>query len=188
MVPQTPDDSALTAAARGGELAAFNQLVERYQGVVYNLCLRMLGDPSSAEDAAQEAFFAAYRSIKSYRGGAFRGWLLRIAANQCYDALRHRQRHHTQILSDEPLVPDPSPLPDDLALSREAISTLERAIAHLAPEQRLCVLLIDVQGLDYEEAAQAIGANLGTVKSRLSRARAHLRELLGPEFRLKGGE
>jgi len=147
----------------------------------------MVGE-ASAEDAAQETFFAAYRSLKSFRGGAFRGWLLRIASNQCYDQLRQRQRRPTDILEDDAPVVDPEPLPEHVVLSAETVAVLEQAIAQLPPEQRLCVLLIDVQGLDYDEASQAMGVNLGTVKSRLSRARARLRELLGPEFRRKEGE
>jgi RNA polymerase sigma factor (sigma-70 family) len=166
---------------------AFNELVERYQGAVYNVCVRMLGDAQPAEDCTQETFFAAYRSIKSFRGGAFRSWLLRIASNQCYDLLRRRQRHPADALPDEPFVVDPSPSPDEAALSAETAAALERAIGQLPPDQRLCVLLVDVQGFDYDEAAQAMDVNLGTVKSRLSRARARLRELLGPEFRPKDG-
>jgi RNA polymerase sigma-70 factor (ECF subfamily) len=161
--------------------------VERHQAAVYNLCLRMLANAQAAEDAAQETFFAAYRSIKSYRGGVFRGWLLRIASNQCYDALRRRQSRPAEVLPDEPLVADPSPQPDAIALSAETLLGIERAMAQLPADQRLCVVLVDVQGLDYDEAAQAMGVNLGTVKSRLSRARARLRELLGPELRRMDG-
>jgi RNA polymerase sigma-70 factor (ECF subfamily) len=148
----------------------------------------MLGDTSAAEDATQEAFFSAYRSIGRFQGGSFRGWLLRIASNECYDQLRQRQRRPTEPIADEPVFADPAPLPDQIALSAETIALLERAIAQLPPDQRLCVVLIDVQGLDYEEAAQAMEVNLGTVKSRLSRARARLRELLAPELRLNKGE
>lgn len=173
----------LAARAQHGELAAFNELVERYQSAVYNLCLRMLSQPAPAEDATQETFFAAFRSIKSLRGAAVRPWLLRIAANQCYDQLRSRQRRPSEPLPDEPLVADPDPGPLESALSAEAIRTIEAALEKLPDEQRLCVVLIDVQGLDYAEAAEVLQANLGTVKSRLSRARAALRELLGEDFR-----
>jgi RNA polymerase sigma-70 factor, ECF subfamily len=182
------DDPGLVSSAQAGEMAAFNELVARHQTVVYNLCLRMLADRPSAEDATQEAFFAAYRSIRSFRGGSFRGWLLRIASNQCYDALRRRHNHPTEPLAEEPLVADPAPQPDNLALGAETLAAIERAIAQLPPDQRLCVLLVDVQGLDYDEAAEAMNVNLGTVKSRLSRARARLRELLRPEIRLEDGE
>jgi RNA polymerase sigma-70 factor, ECF subfamily len=147
----------------------------------------MVGE-AAAEDATQETFFAAYRSIKAFRGGAFRGWLLRIASNQCYDQLRKRQRRPAAVLEDDAPVVDSDPSPEASLLSAETLATLERAIAQLPPDQRLCVLLVDVQGLDYGEAAQAMAVNLGTVKSRLSRARARLRELLGPEFRRMDGE
>jgi RNA polymerase sigma-70 factor (ECF subfamily) len=188
LVPQlTTDDSALIAAAQQGRLDAFNQLVERYQAAVYNVCLRMVG-PASAEDAAQETFFGAYRAIKSYRGGVFRGWLLRIASNHCLDQLRRGQRHPVTALDDDLPLVDPLPLPEEAAMSAETVQALERAIGQLPPEQRLCVVLVDVQGLDYDEAAEAMGINLGTVKSRLSRARARLRELLGPEFRPERGD
>lgn len=180
------DDSALVAAAQDRDLSAFNALVERHQTTVYNVCLRMVGE-AAAEDATQETFFAAYRSLGSFRGGVFRGWLLRIAANQCYDELRRRGRHPAGVLlEDEPLA-DPDPSPERQALSAETVAGLERAIAQLPDDQRLCVLLVDVQGLDYGEAAQALEVNLGTIKSRLSRARARLRELLGSEFRLMDG-
>jgi len=175
------------SAARRGELPAFNELVERHQAVVFNVCLRMLRDPQAAEDAAQDTFFVAYRSISSFRGGVFRGWLLRIAANQCYDELRRRRRRPADSLPEEPLIADPSPPPEQATLSAESASAIEKALSQLPPEQRLCALLVDVQGLDYEEAAQAMSVNLGTLKSRLSRARAQLRELLRPEFRLGDG-
>lgn len=162
--------------------------MERHQGIVYNTCLRVLGNAQAAEDATQEAFFAAYRGIKSFRGGAFRGWLLRIATNQCYDRLRRRRPGQNEPLTDDLQLADPAPQPDAAASSAETIAILEHAIRQLPDDQRLCVVLIDVQGLDYDEAAQAMNLNLGTVKSRLSRGRARLRELLGPRLRLKEGE
>ncbi|HLG71495.1 MAG TPA: RNA polymerase sigma factor [Chloroflexota bacterium] len=190
MVPEELDfdEPALVTRAQGGDLSAFNKLVVRFQGTVYNVCLRMLGDASAAEDACQETFFAAYRSLKSFRRGAFRGWLLRIATNQCYDNLRRVQRQPSQPLPEDLALADPAPEPADAALSAERAALLERAIRQLPDDQRLCVVLIDVQGLDYEEAAQAMNVNLGTVKSRLSRARARLRELLTPALRLEEGE
>ena len=186
MVPYIDDPDV--ELARRGDIAAFNKLVERHQSTVYNVCLRMLGDVQHAEDATQETFFAAYRSLKSFRGGVFRGWLLRIASNQCYDQLRHRQRHPTEPMPEEPFLADPAASPDQAALSSEVIAAIERALRQLPADQRLCVVLIDVQGLDYEEAAQAMNVNLGTVKSRLSRARARLRELIPADFRLNRGE
>ena len=181
-----PEDACLDRA-RKGNVEAFNQLVETYQTLVYNVCLRMLGHVQQAEDATQETFFAAFRAISSYRGDSFRAWLLRIASNQCYDQLRRRQRRGFEPLADDPPLADPDPQPEQRALDAELIGVLEGAIRRLPPDQRLCVLLVDVQGLDYAEAAQAMHVNLGTVKSRLSRARARLRELLPSDLRLKSG-
>ncbi|MHB8620035.1 MAG: RNA polymerase sigma factor [Chloroflexota bacterium] len=192
MVPDevTLADAAMVSLARDGDVGAFNQLVERYQSLVYNVCRRMLTDPEQAADATQETFFAAYRSLRSLRDGAFKAWLLRIASNQCYDVLRHRQRHPTEPLPDAgpPEMSDPDRLPEEAALDRETALALEAAIRLLPPDRRMCLLLVDVQGLDYREAAQALSINVGTVKSRLSRARAELRELLPAEFRLQSGE
>ncbi|MDE3078157.1 MAG: RNA polymerase sigma factor [Chloroflexota bacterium] len=183
-----PEEEALVNRARAGETAAFNRLVELTQGVVYNVCLRTLGEAEAAADATQEAFFAAYRSLNSHRGGSFRAWLLRIAVNQCYDLLRKRKRQPAEPMDAEALeVVDPEPRPDQVALRAETARAVERAIGQLPLEQRLCVILVDAQGLDYQEAARALNVNLGTVKSRLSRARAELRELIPEEFRPRGG-
>jgi RNA polymerase sigma-70 factor, ECF subfamily len=192
-VQHEPDalESALRAAQRG-ELAAFNDLVRIFQRQVYNVCYRTLGNPDDAADATQDAFLGAYRGVKSFRGPAagFRGWLLRIAVNACYDHLRRKQRRPTESLdalgafSDDDVgraaerVTDPEPGPEQRALSADTARQIQAAIDQLPPEQRLTVVLCDVQGLSYEEAAEAMQVELGTVKSRLSRARARLRELL----------
>jgi RNA polymerase sigma factor (sigma-70 family) len=166
-------------AARRGDVESFNALVRLYEGRVYNLCYRMLGDADSAADAAQEAFLSAYRNLRAFRGGSFRSWLLRIATNACYDTLRARKRRPSVSLDagadDEddasPLqLPDPSESPDETALRRE--------LAALPEDQRAVLILSDIEGLSYEEIAVVTGANLGTVKSRLSRGRARLRDVL----------
>jgi len=192
-VQQEPDalEGALRAAQRG-ELAAFNDLVRIFQRQVYNVCYRTLGNPDDAADATQEAFLGAYRGVKSFSGPAagFRGWLLRIAVNACYDHLRRKQRRPAEsldalgALSDDDVgraaerVTDPEAGPEQRALSADTARQIQAAIDQLPPEQRLTVVLCDVQGLSYEEAADAMQVELGTVKSRLSRARARLRELL----------
>jgi RNA polymerase sigma factor (sigma-70 family) len=183
-------ESALRAAQRG-EVTAFNGLVLIYQRQVFNVCYRTLGNAEDAADATQEAFLGAYRGIKSFRGPSvgFRGWLLRIAVNACYDHLRRRQRRPTESLdalgvaSDDEAnaaehVVDPQPDPEQRALSAEEARRIQAAIDRLPDEQRLTIVLCDVQGLSYDEAAQAMDVELGTVKSRLSRARARLREFL----------
>ncbi len=179
------DETALIDRSRRGELEAFNALVVAYQRRVYNLCLRMLGSPEPAEDATQEAFISAYRAISRFRQGSFRAWLLRIAANACYDELR-RRRSRPQAPLDapgdgerpvaEPAAPD-EPL-EQRAERLELARHLREGLSTLPPDQRLSVILRDVQGLAYEEVAQATGASLGTVKSRINRGRAALRDFL----------
>ena len=179
------DDADLIARGRSGDLDAFNLLVERYQRPVYNLCLRMLAAPQPAEDAAQEAFIAAYRSLASFRGGSFRAWLFRIAANACYDELRRRRARPALSLDvpqgqeRRPLdVPNPGASLEDHVQRLELRRLLEEALFGLPAERRLAVVLCDLQGLDYTEIAQATGVSLGTVKSRISRGRAQLRAIL----------
>jgi RNA polymerase sigma factor (sigma-70 family) len=174
-------------AARRGDVESFNALVRLYEGRVYNLCYRMLGDADSAADAAQEAFLSAYRNLRAFRGGSFRSWLLRIATNACYDTLRARKRRPSVSLDagadDEddasPLqLPDPSESPDETALRRELAGAIQQGLAALPEDQRAVLILSDIEGLSYEEIAVVTGANLGTVKSRLSRGRARLRDVL----------
>ncbi len=182
-------DERLLRAAQDGDLDAFNLLVLRHERAVFNLCLRLLRDVPAAEDAAQDAFVKAWTAIASFRldeGGHVRPWLLRIATNRCYDLLRARRRRPTASIDAEPLEIEPvwsthaaaDEPPDRFALRSELAIHLERALAGLPDDQRLVVLLADVQGCDYAEVAAATGAALGTVKSRLSRARARLRQTL----------
>lgn len=178
-------------AARQGDLAAFNWLVLRYQTRVYNLCLRMLSDPEAAADATQEAFLSAYRAIGRFKGEHFRTWLLRIATNACLDMLRSRKRKPTQSIfragvegeedEGEPLPIadlDPTVNPEAAALSAETVAAIQAGLAQLPEDQRIALVLVDVQGLSYDEAASVTGANLGTIKSRINRARSRMRDYL----------
>ena len=148
------------------------------------MAYRTLGQADEAADATQEAFFSAFRSIREFRGESFKSWLLRIVVNACYDQLRRRRRHPTDSLdsleegtpANGPL--DPGPGPELAALRAETRAVIERGLASLPTDQRLAVVLCDVQGLSYEEAALTLQVAVGTVKSRLSRARARLREYL----------
>ncbi len=197
------DETALIQAALQGDLDAFNRLVLAYQDMVYTQAYRMMGEQEAAEDASQDAFISAYRKLDSYRGGSFKAWLLRIVTNVCYDELRRRKRRPTTPL--EPLdneneeiesprwISDPGESPEESAERSELARALQRCLDGLPPEFRAVVALVDVQGLDYSEAAQALGAPLGTVKSRLARARTRMRdclrgvwELLPESFRLLG--
>lgn len=185
------EELRLVTAAQRGDVESFNALVRLYEGRVYNLCYRLLGDADSAADATQDAFLSAYRHLHAFRGGSFRSWLLRIATNVCYDALRARQRRPVvsldasgETVGDEPTslqIADTSETPDEFALRRELARAIETGLAQLPVDQRLVVVLCDLQGLTYEEIAEVTGANLGTIKSRLSRGRARLRDLLREE-------
>ena len=177
------DESQLVTLSKQGDLGAFNRIVERYQSQVYNLSARILSDRTAAEDVTQEAFVSAFRAISRFRGGSLRAWLLRIASNASYDYIRSRARRPEQSLDESLLdqgfaVPSNDPSPEQHAISRELNAEIQRSIASLPMDQRTVILMIDVQGLSYQEAAQAAGVSIGTIKSRLSRARARVRDLL----------
>jgi RNA polymerase sigma-70 factor (ECF subfamily) len=161
--------------------------VRAYQRRAYNLAFRLLGDGEEAADVVQDALVRAYTRLGEFRGdAAFSTWLYRIVHNMCLDALRWRARHPRAPLpaaggpeSRPASAPaDPGDGPEAAALRREQRDALVRALAELSPEFRAAVVLRDVQGLDYAEVAAITGVSLGTVKSRLHRARARLRELL----------
>ena len=184
------EEQRLITAAQRGHVDDFNALVRMYETRVYTLCYRMLGDGDSAADAAQDTFISAFRNIKRFRGGSFRSWILRIATNTCYDVLRARKRRPTTSLDideDEedvgsPLqVADPSESPDDTAMRHELASAIQGCLEKLPEDQRIVLVLSDIQGLAYEEIAEVTETNLGTVKSRLSRARSRLRTILKGE-------
>lgn len=184
---EADEERRLIEAGQKGDVAAFNQLVQRYQGRVYTVCYRMLGDPEGAADAAQDTFLSVFRSLHRFRGGSFRAWVLRIATNTCYDVLRARKRRPTTSLdaafdsdTDGPYLnpPDPGEQPDDVALRHELGAAIQQSLAELPDDQRLVIILSDIQGLSYQEIARITAANLGTVKSRLSRGRARLRDML----------
>ena len=194
-VPQTPElEAALVHLAQSGDLQAFNRLVEMHQRAVYNLCLRMVGTPAAAEDGTQDAFIAAYRGIAGFRGGAFRPWLMRIAANACTDELRRRQRRPALSLdapppgSDEPVdVADAAPGPEAQALRTEQQEIVQAALLKLPHDQRLAVVMCDIQGYAYEEIAETTRVSIGTVKSRIARGRDKLRGLLASHMEQMDG-
>lgn len=192
----TYEEEALIATAVGGDLDAFNQLVLRYQNSVFSLAYRMMGDAASADDAAQEAFINAYRRLDSYRGGSFRAWLMRITTNTCYDELRRRKRRPATAFEelpggdsdDGPPLAASTPTPEQAAQSSELAQALQDCINGLQEDQRLTLVMCDVQGFSYQEIADESGVQLGTVKSRLSRARAAMRDCLQPVQELLPGD
>ena len=180
----------LVQSAQQGDLAAFNELVICYQQRVYNLSYRLLDDIEAAADAAQDTFIHAYRALGQYRGGSFKSWLLRIATNLCYDQLRAKVRRPSTSLeaileeAEESggvalgYMEDSGSDPQDHAMRHEMVREVGLALQQLPYEQRLIVVLSDVQGLSYEEIVEVTNCSLGTVKSRLSRGRLKLREHL----------
>jgi len=199
---QNTDEQALIAQAQQGDLDAFNQLVIRYQSLAYHVAYRVVNDADAAADAAQDAFLRAYRAINQYRGGSFKSWLWRIVTNTCYDQLRAKQRRPTASL-EALLVVDPAPgsslvdqteSPEAYTERQELSQAIQAGINTLPPDQRIALTLCDVAGMNYQEIAEATRVSLGTVKSRISRARTKLRdyllaqqELLPAQYRLGDG-
>jgi RNA polymerase sigma-70 factor (ECF subfamily) len=181
-------EPALIRDAQNGDLEAFNRLVLAYQDVLYNTALRILSDEALAADATQDAFISAFRSLNSYRGGSFKAWLMRTVTNACYDELRRQKRRPTVPLEpandDDEEIESPHWLADSSMSPEEKFEAeeLEHAIRHcledLPADFRTVVVLADIQGLDYSEVAVAARVPLGTIKSRLARARLRLRECL----------
>jgi RNA polymerase sigma-70 factor (ECF subfamily) len=182
------DEMALIDSARGGDLDSFNSLVLAYQNTVFNTALRILGDDELAADASQEAFLSAFRNLRTFRGGSFKAWLLRTVTNACYDELRRHKRRPTTPLepqskddeqADSPRwLADPAMSPQEHTEANELEHAIQHCLDSLPTDFRLVAVLADVQGLDYLEVAAACRVPLGTVKSRLARARLRLRECL----------
>ena len=183
------DEEWLIAEARAGDVDAFNRLIICYQHGVYPLAYRLLGDEAAAADATQEAFIAAYCRLHTFHAGSFKGWLYRIAINKCYDALRAQRRRPTVSLDEltddhgesfDYLVVAHDAGPEAIVQRRELADLLQRHIASLPIDQRTVLVMSDIHGLSYGEIAAITRLRLGTVKSRLSRGRARLRDDLEP--------
>ncbi len=187
------DEQAFIRAAQKGDVAAFNQLVRAYQAQVYRTAYRVMGDQAAAEDATQDAFISAFKHIRAYRGGSFKAWLLRIVTNACYDQLRVKQRRPTASLDAMLIDPDnPAPgaeraaleSPHDVAERHELGATIQAGLSTLPADQRMTLVLVDIEGLSYDQVADAMQTNVGTVKSRLSRARLAMRDFLTKQVEL----
>ena len=169
-------------SVRNGDQAAFGQLVIKYQKRVYALTVRMCPTPELAEEAAQEAFLSAWQGLPFFRGdSAFSTWLYRLASNACVDLLRKEGRHQGPSLDDEAVsaeVPDTRPTPEAAAEQKELRAQIEAGLRTLSPEHREVLILREIQQLSYDEIADALSLDLGTVKSRISRGRRQLRNFL----------
>ena len=187
-ITSSSDEAELILAARQGDAAAFNQLVLSYQERIYNLSARILGDPDLAEDVTQNTFLAAYLNLARFRNGSFRSWLYRIATNACYDVHRQHKRHpvlsiDNSDLAEEKLSPvddfsSSTAMPEEEIEAHELARLVQAALNQLDIDHRSVVILIDQQEFDYREAAEILRIPVGTVKSRLARARLRLRRLI----------
>lgn len=182
-------ESELIKRCQQGDLEAFEQLIAAYEKKMINYCWRMLGNPSDAEDAAQEVFIKVFRFIESFTGqSSFSTWLYRIASNVCLDILRKKKRQPADTVSlyqsgaegDEFVLPveDDAPSPYESAQLNEAQRALNAALAQLGEEQRRVIILRDIEGFSYDEIAAVMHVPPGTVKSRINRARKSLQKLL----------
>jgi RNA polymerase sigma-70 factor (ECF subfamily) len=182
------DEPTLIRAAQRGDLEAFNGLVLLYQDFLFRIALNLLCDEDAAADAVQQAFLSAFRNLRTFRGGSLRSWLSRITVNASYDSLRRNARWNTLPLEvfnqdDEEMEPavwlaDAGPSPEMQAETSELVDAIQACLQKLPEPYRLALLLVDVEGMSYEEAAAALHAPKGTVKSRLARARNSLRRSL----------
>jgi len=198
------NELALISDAQAGSLDAFNSLVLHYQDSVFNTALRIMGDEDLAADASQETFISAFKAIKSFRGGSFKAWLMRTVTNACYDELRRKKRRPTTPLEPETddgeemdsprWLADPNMTPDQVAEADELEHAIQHCLDNLPLEFKTVVVMADIQGMDYKEVAASVRVPLGTIKSRLARARLRLQEclqgfaeLLPASYRLEEG-
>ena len=183
----TPEKTLIRAAQRG-DLEAFNQLVLRYQNLLFGIALRLLNDEDVAADAVQEALISAFRRFHTFRGDSLRSWLARVVVNACYDEMRKKRRQHSvpleqynaegdEIETSYWLV-DTQANPELQYESSELEAAIQKSLDKLSPIYRLMLVLVDIEGLSYEEAALAAGVPVGTVKSRLARARLQVQKSL----------
>jgi RNA polymerase sigma-70 factor, ECF subfamily len=190
------EEAELVQVATQGDLGAFNELVLKYQNLIFSHAYGLLGNYDAAEDITQDAFILAFRKMYQFRGGSLRAWLLKIVTNLCYDEMRTWKRAWLQPL--EPInedgetnespywIKDPNMLPEESIEIRELCVGIERGLSTLPINFRIAVILVDIQELSYEEAALAMGTSIGTLKSRLARGRLMLRDALMKIYRAKG--
>lgn len=191
----TFEEKDLIAQAANGNLDAFNQLVLQYQDIAYHHAYALLGDHAQAEDATQESFIKAFQALNTFRGISFRAWLLKIVTNSAYDLMRRAQRHPTQALYPEDengeevesaaWLVDHSSDVQNIVEAHELSRQIYQALDELPEAFRSVLTLIDLNGMDYTEAAEVLGVPLGTVKSRLARARLQMQGKLSSSVKNK---
>ncbi|MEA3408553.1 MAG: sigma-70 family RNA polymerase sigma factor [Chloroflexota bacterium] len=179
------DEAQIIEIAQQGDVEAFNQLVRSHEHLAYNVAYRILGDYDRAMDATQDAFLRAYKALDQFRGGSFKAWLLRITTNCCYDILRAKQRHPSTSIDDlvenaehSRILEDHTESAENGLMREELGAGIQRGLDTLPYDQRVAVIMVDIQDMRYEEIAQVTLVPLGTVKSRINRGRKKLRDYL----------
>ncbi len=177
------DEHLILAMARGGDVDAFNRLVSIHQDAVYGFSMSLTRQHAVADDVTQETFISAFRSVSRMRGDNVRAWLLRIARNKAYDYFRRQKRRRESSVDEDVAVfrerlASDNPSPADVAMNSELRDALEHCVGTLSDDHRAVIVLIDVQGQSYDDASEVCGVNIGTVKSRLNRARRRVRDCL----------
>jgi RNA polymerase sigma-70 factor (ECF subfamily) len=173
------NDSDLVKRFKNGDLSAFEEIIRKYQNRIYNLCRYMLQDPEDAQDAAQDVFLKSYRGLKSFRPNSLLyTWIYRIAVTTCLD---YRRKSRRKAFRNEPLPEDLASgehSPHQLYESRKITESVQMALQKLPEKLRAAIVLREIEELSYEEIAEVLHTSVGTVKSRISRAREQLRHLL----------
>ncbi len=182
------NEIALIQSAKQGDLKAFNELVLAHEKMAFNLAIRITNDYSIASDASQNAFISAFKKLKTFRGDSFKAWLLRIVTNACYDELRKKKRLINKNLDldsdqeDQNLtskwLKDPGESPEEWAQRKEMAIAIQQCIDNLEKDFKQALILVDIQGFDYQEASLTMDSPIGTLRSRLSRARGIVQECL----------
>lgn len=187
-------ESTLIQRCQAGDMKAAEALFRRYHAPVHQLISRMLNGAPEAEDLVQEVFLKAFRAIGGFKGrSSFKTWIFQIATNTCLNHLAKAERRYVHDSLEAPLggegdftlgdrLASSSPEPDEAAMAAEVYQRVEQAVAKLSPEFRAVLVLRDIQDLSYEEVSEALGLNLGTVKSRLARARKQVQQWLADLF------
>ena len=183
MTPMTVEETQLSGTAAfdagEGDMPTWSELVQEHADSVYRLAYRLAGNQHDAEDLTQETFMRVFRSLKRYQPGTFEGWLHRITTNLFLDMVRRRAKIRMEALpEDYERVPGTDMTPEEAYNVANLDPALQRALDDLAPDFRVAVVLCDVVGMTYEEIGETLGVKMGTVRSRIHRGRAQLRESL----------
>jgi RNA polymerase sigma-70 factor (ECF subfamily) len=177
------DENSTLNKAKQGDARAFEELLAAYEKRIYNIAYRMMGNQSDAQDMAQEAIIKAYRNLGTFKGSCmFSSWVYRITVNTCLDEIRKRKKRNVLYLDavdgEGAAFTDRAPLPDQVAESKEKYEAILSAIGALSDDYRTVIVLRDMQGFSYQDISGITGCNIGTVKSRINRARNILKSVL----------